>query len=95
MAAYAIFTRDKTVDKAELQTYSQKAGATLAGHEVKALAVYGRHEVLEGPPVEGVIILEFPTVEAAKAWYHSPAYQAVVGHRHKGAVYRGVIVEGV
>lgn len=27
-------------------------------------------------PVEGVVIAEFPSFEAAKAWYESPAYQA-------------------
>jgi uncharacterized protein (DUF1330 family) len=51
--------------------------------------------VLEGPPVEGVVIAEFPTFEAAKAWYDSPAYTEVRQHRFKGAEYRVVIVEGV
>jgi uncharacterized protein (DUF1330 family) len=38
--------------------------------------------------------LQFPTVEDAKAWYHSPGYQAAAVHRRKGADYRAVIVEG-
>lgn len=95
MAAYAIFIRDSTRDQAELDTYSQMAPATLAGHPLKVLAAYGRQEVLEGPAVEGVVVVEFPTIEAAKAWYDSPAYQEARKHRFKGADYRAVIVEGL
>jgi uncharacterized protein (DUF1330 family) len=95
MAAYIVFTRESTRDTAELDTYSEKVGATLAGHPVDVLAAYGRHEVIEGPEVEGVVILEFPSFEEAKAWYDSPAYREVREHRFRGAEYRAVIVEGL
>lgn len=95
MAAYMVFTRESTRDAAELETYSQKVGPTLAGHPVEVLAAYGQHEVVEGPKVEGVVILKFPSIEAAKAWYDSPAYRTVREHRFRGAEYRGVIVEGL
>lgn len=95
MSAYAIFIRDSTRDPVELERYSQVAGNTLAGYRVKILAAYGRQEVLEGPPVEGVVILKFPSIEAAKAWYDSPAYAEAREHRFKGATYRAVVVEGL
>jgi uncharacterized protein (DUF1330 family) len=38
---------------------------------------------------------EFPTFEAAKAWYDSPAYREAREHRFKGANYRAFIVQGV
>ena len=95
MAAYAIFIRDSTRDPKELETYSKVAPATLGGHQVTARVVYGKHEVLEGPPIEGVVVLEFPTFEAAKAWYDSPAYREAREHRFKGANYRAFIVQGV
>ncbi len=95
MAAFAIFIRESTKDPAELQTYGQKAGAASAGHPLIPRAIYGKHEVLEGPDVEGIVILEFPTIEAAKAWYDSPAYVEAREHRFKGADYRAMIVEGV
>lgn len=95
MAAYIVFTRESTQDPAELQTYSEKVGATLAGHPITVLAAYGRHEVLEGPEVEGVVILEFPSFDEAKAWYDSPAYREVREHRFRGAEYRSVIVESL
>jgi uncharacterized protein (DUF1330 family) len=94
MAAYIVFIRESTRNESELATYSEKVGGTLAGHRVTVLAAYGLHEVIEGPDVEGVVILEFPTFHEAKVWYDSPAYREVREHRFKGADYRAVIVEG-
>ena len=41
------------------------------------------------------MIAEFPSFEAAKAWHESPAYQAIRHHRLKGAIYDGLVVQGV
>ena len=95
MAAYIVFIRESTRNASELETYSQEVGATLAGHPITVLAAYGRYEVLEGPDVEGVVIMEFPSFDEAKAWYDSPAYRKVREHRFRGTDYRAVIVEGV
>ena len=95
MSAYLIFTREKTLDEAELTMYWDKIRATFAGHQVKVLVNYGRLEILEGDPVEGIVIAEFPSFEAAKAWYESPAYRVIRHHRLKGAIYNGLVVQGV
>jgi uncharacterized protein (DUF1330 family) len=95
MSAYLIFTRERTLDAEELALYWREIRATFLGHEVKVLAAYGHHEDLEGPSTEGTVIAEFPSMEAAKAWYDSPSYRKVRQHRLKGAVYRGVLVAGV
>ena len=72
MSAYLVFTREKTLDEAELKIYWDKIRSTFEGHHVKVLVNYGRLEVLEGDPVEGIVIAEFPSFEAAKAWYETP-----------------------
>jgi uncharacterized protein (DUF1330 family) len=95
MSAYAIFTREKTLDQAEMDIYYSQVQATLAAHNVKVLAAYGPFEDLEGPPTEGTVIAEFPTMEAAKAWYDSPAYREVRIHRFQGAIYRATLVQSV
>jgi len=41
----------------------------MQGHPIKKQVLYGKYEVLEGPEVQGVVILEFPTVSDAKAYY--------------------------
>jgi uncharacterized protein (DUF1330 family) len=87
--------RERTQNPSELTIYSAKAPAAMEGYTVIPLAVYGRHEVIEGPEVEGAAILQFPTFDQAKAWYDSPAYREAREHRLKGADYRAVIVEGM
>jgi uncharacterized protein (DUF1330 family) len=95
MRAYPILTRDKTLDKVELATYSKDTLATFAGHEIKVLAFYSPHEDLEGASTEGTAILEFPSIEEAKAWHNGALYREVREHRFKGATYRVTLVEGI
>jgi uncharacterized protein (DUF1330 family) len=95
MTAYIVFTRERLRNPDEMQTYAGKAGASMAGHEGKALAFYGAHETLEGAPIDGAVIVAFPDLAAAKAWYQSPAYQEAVKHRFAGADYRVFITEGM
>lgn len=95
MSAYIVFIREKTLDQSELEAYWLKAPAAMEGQPIRPLAAYGQHVTLEGLDVEGVVIAEFPSVKAARAWYDSPAYQEAAQHRFRGAVYRGLIVEGV
>jgi uncharacterized protein (DUF1330 family) len=72
-----------------LAIYWDKIRGTFEDHEVKVLAAYGKHEVLEGDETEGAIIAEFTAFEAAKTWYDSPAYREVRKHRQKAPIYRG------
>jgi uncharacterized protein (DUF1330 family) len=69
--------------------------ATMKGHPIEVLVADGKHEVLEGDAIEGIVIAKFPTVKAAKDWYCCEAFQSVAKHRQKGAIYQGLIVEGV
>jgi uncharacterized protein (DUF1330 family) len=94
MVAYVVFTREKMRNPEEFGRYREKVGPASEGHPLKRLAVYGKHETLEGPAIDGAVILEFPTIEAAKTYYNSPAYQDAVKHRFLGADYRVFIVEG-
>src|SRR5260221_4535640 len=95
MPAFGIFIRETTHDHSELAVYTSKAPASMVGHPIKVLAAYGHHEILEGPDVEGVAIIEFPSIEEAKAWYESPAYREAREHRFRGASYRAILVDGV
>lgn len=47
------------------------------------------------PPIDGCVLIAFPSVEAAKAWYHSPAYTEARAHRFLGSDYRCFITEGI
>jgi uncharacterized protein (DUF1330 family) len=41
------------------------------------------------------LILEFPSFDAARAWYHDPVYQDASMHRFVGSDYRCILVEGM
>ncbi|MBV8625590.1 MAG: DUF1330 domain-containing protein [Herbaspirillum sp.] len=94
MSAYVVFIREKTTNPDEFAQYAQKAAAARTGHDITRIAFYGQMDVLEGPQAEGVAILRFPDMDAARAWYNSPAYKEAREHRFKGAEYRMFLVEG-
>jgi uncharacterized protein (DUF1330 family) len=96
MSAYLLCIReDKVRDAAEMATYSRMNREAPRDPKLKALIAYGATEALEGTAPDGVVLLQFPTVEDARAWYHSPQYQAALPHRLKGADYRVMIIQGL
>jgi len=92
-AAYVIGIREKMKDPAQMETYARKAGPTLS--DATMVALYGRHEVLEGDLADGVVIVKFDSYDAARRWYDSEAYKEAMPHRLAGADYRIILVEGV
>jgi uncharacterized protein (DUF1330 family) len=96
MPAYFIAFRDKMHDAARYGAYAQKAMPTIAARPgAKVIVGNGALTKVEGELPDGVVIIEFPDVAAAKAWYESDAYQAVVGERLAVTEGRAVIVEGL
>src|SRR5579862_3975424 len=95
MSAYVVFTRTKTIDQKELEKYRTGIKATMKDHPIEVLVADGKHEVLEDDPIEGMVIAKLLSVKIAKDWIYSDAYQDVAKHRKRGAIYHGLIIEGV
>lgn len=95
MAAYIVLIREKLRDGEAMARYAKAAGEARGDHKITPLAFYGKHEVTEGADADGVVILSFPTMAEAKAWYESPAYKEARAHRYQAADYRVIFVEGV
>ena len=81
MAAY--FIAQYVVNDPKLYREYQKGAAPTiqaAGGEVVVFDVAA--ETVEGkPPGPQTVVVKFASTEAAKAWYKSAAYQAIVGKR--------------
>ena len=95
MPAYMLFIREEPVfDQAAMDEYNQHAPAAVAGHDMKPIFWGSAIQTVEGKAPDDVVIVEFPSVEAAQNWYFSPAYQAAREYRLKGAAYRVMILDG-
>jgi len=96
MPVYMLFIREDAIrDQSEMDTYSRMNRESPRDPKLKPLVAYGAIEAVEGAAPNGMVMLQFPTAEDAKAWYNSPGYQAALPHRMKGAEYRAFIVQGL
>ncbi|MBL8044951.1 MAG: DUF1330 domain-containing protein [Anaerolineales bacterium] len=95
MTAYVIV--DVTVhDAVNYDEYKKLAPATIAQYGGQYIARGGRTEVLEGEWTPGrLVILEFLSLEQAKAWVNSPEYAPARAMRHAYATSKMVVVEGL
>ena len=95
MAAYLIVIREGPVrDQEAYNTYVQMNQENPPKAVIKPLVAYGAVNGLEGEAPDGVVMLEFDSVEEARSWYESPEYQAALPYRIKCGDWRAFIVEG-
>jgi uncharacterized protein (DUF1330 family) len=95
MSAYIVFIRNSISDQAGMQEYATTARAAKGDHQYTPLVFYNPCETPEGEPADGLVILKFENMAAAKAWYESDAYQAAADIRKRSADYRVIITEGL
>ena len=95
MAAYLIADLD-VKNPAGIENYRAKVGDTITKYGGKFVVRGGAHEVLEGDwrPTR-LVLLEFPTMDALKRWYHSPEYGPLIAERKAAAATDIVIVDGL
>ncbi len=94
MPAYWFSSAD-VVDEAALADYAKLARPAIEGRGGRYLARGGRHVSLEGTARQRHVIIEFPSLEAARACYDSPEYQEALVFAKKAVVRDVVIVEGL
>ncbi|MGA1697051.1 MAG: DUF1330 domain-containing protein [Arenicellales bacterium] len=81
MAAYFI-AQYQVNDAALYAEYSAGAGPTVAQYGGEVLVFDVAAETIEGEaPGPQTVVIKFDSTDAAKAWYESSEYQAVVGKR--------------
>ena len=96
MAAYAI-GRVQMRDPSWVKDYGPKTGELIIKHGGRIIVRGGKMERLEGkeslPSV--VVVIEFPSMDAAKAWYNDPEYGPMIKLRQTGSDAELMLVEGV
>ena len=95
MAAYVIFD-EQILDPSRLEEYKSLAGPSIMKHGGRFLARGGATTSLEGDwNPQRMVLLEFDTVEQARAWYDSPEYREARRAREGAMLMKALIVEGV
>ena len=85
-----------TTDTERMEAYKAMAPAIVASYGGRYLVRGGAIETLEGdwkPP--RIVIIEFPSADAARRFYNSPEYQKARDVRAGGAIFRMVLTEGL
>jgi uncharacterized protein (DUF1330 family) len=91
---YVIFT-ELVNDPERMQAYFGAAAPTIVETGAKVLVVDGDPQVLEGEwHGNQTVVLEFESVDAARAWYESAPYGEAKLLRQTAAVTNAVIVAG-
>ena len=95
MASYIIVDVDVKDAKA-FEAYKQPTAASIAQYGGRFIVRTSEYEVLEGNwrPTR-LVVLEFPSVEAARRWYASEEYRKVMPIRLRHAVSNIILVDGV
>jgi uncharacterized protein (DUF1330 family) len=94
MSAYWISVYRETIDEAKLAAYAELAGPALTGAGGNFLARGLPEQVYEAGEPTRTVLIEFASVEAARAAHDSPAYQEALAALDGGAVRDLRIVPG-
>jgi uncharacterized protein (DUF1330 family) len=95
MAAYLI--SDITVrDRTASEIYRTRATEAIHSHGGRYLARLGEVQVLEGSwNPNMIVIVEFPNLEQARAWYRSPEYAFALEVRDTALSRNLILVDGL
>jgi uncharacterized protein (DUF1330 family) len=95
MAAYVI-SEVEPRDAALMERYRALAADSIARHGGRYIVRGGAADLVEGgPSVKTLVIVEFPDMASARAWYGSAEYADALAIRRAGALERRLVfVEG-
>ena len=94
MKAYVIVEITIT-DPLLYEEYKKLTPASLVPFEGQFLVRGGSTEALEGEwSPERIVVLEFPPIEKARAWWNSEAYGAAKSIRQRAAYTKMLLVQG-
>ena len=80
----------------QYEQYKKLSTIAMQVHGAEVCIRGGNVQVLEGDWSPGrIVLLKFPSMEKARAFYDSPEYQAAKNAREGAAVMRMLAIEGV
>jgi len=96
MPSAYILANVQVTNAAQYEEYKKFSSAAMQAHGAEVCVRGGAVEVLEGDwTPERVVLLKFPSLEAARAFNDSPEYALARQARQGAALMRMVLIEGV
>lgn len=95
MTAYAVAHLWDVVRGDAIAEYLERIDATLAPFGGRFIVHGGAVELLEGQWPGSLVVIGFPTHEAARSWYDLPQYRAILPLRLGHARGNAILVDGV
>lgn len=95
MTSYAVARLHQVEMGPDIVAYLEAIDATLAPIEGRCVIHGGDKEQLEGTWPGDLIVIGFPDRVAARAWYASPAYQAILPLRTRNSQGDVILIDGV
>ena len=94
MSAYVIVQVEVT-NPEQYKEYQQLSSLAMQAHAVKVLVRGGAQQVFEGSAPPRTVVMEFPSMEKARAWYESEEYRRAREARTGAAKMNMYVVEGL
>ena len=96
MTSAYIIANVTVTNPVQYEEYKKWSSAAMQAHGAEVCVRGGKVEVIEGDwAPERLVILKFPSVDAARAFDASPEYGKARSARQGAAVMRMILVEGV
>ncbi|MGW3291991.1 DUF1330 domain-containing protein [Streptomyces sp. NPDC001002] len=95
MTAYAIAHLQEAAPNLEIAEYIERIPATFEPYGGRFLVHAAKHEVVEGGWPGHVVVIAFPGMAEARAWWDSPEYQEIAPLRARHIESDIVLVPGV
>ncbi|WP_369042984.1 DUF1330 domain-containing protein [Streptomyces sp. Midd1] len=95
MTAYAIAHLREADPHPEIAAYIERIGATFAPYGGGFLVHGAQHKVVEGGWPGHVVVIGFPGMAEALAWWESPAYREIAPLRSRHIEGDIILVPGV
>lgn len=95
MGAYAVGLLKDVSSGPDIVRYVERIDQTMKPYGGRFLLHGEKPEVMEGSLQQDVVVIEFPDIERARAWYRSPAYQEILPLRARNSSSVIFLVDGL
>ena len=85
----------EVTDPATFQKYGEATRSSIPAAGGRFIARGGKTFVINGAPPKQIVLIQWDSLEQARAFFEADSYKQLVAIRDKGSNFRAFVVEGV